>query len=325
MLAPASLSRFETEVTAVLVQVGQWLKAKNYSFTTVTPATHAAFLRNARRESACDLRDVFGWNLPFGNSLLPGYLLEQLLSSRLIEMCTSGQFKSKVRYATLGGLILPHSAFPTVENATVFLGPDTYRFAALIQRETAAIALEEAARILDVGCGSGAGGLVAAIGAQPHATSLTLADISTAALQFACASTELAGLSSVTFHQGDLFTGLPSASFDLIVANPPYLNDGARRLYRHGGGKWGEALSIRIVREGLPLLAPGGRLILYTGSCIAGGVDQLHNALQPVLSGQGFSWVYQEVDPDVFGDELQGPQYAGVERIAVVSLVVRKL
>src|SRR5690606_23767482 len=93
---------------------------------------------------------------------------------------------------------------------------------------------------------------------------LVLADINPAALPYAAANAAAAGLGSALCVQGDLFAPAPGA-FDLIVANPPYLVDGAARAYRHGGGALGSALSERIVHEGLPRLAPGGRLLLYTG------------------------------------------------------------
>jgi methylase of polypeptide subunit release factors len=113
-------------------------------------------------------------------------------------------------------------------------------------------------------------------------------------------------------------------AFDLIVANPPYLNDEEARTYRHGGGRWGEALSARILAEGLARLAPGGRLILYTGATIVAGADPLLELLQPHLEQCGWPWSYRELDPDVFGEELEQPAYRDAERIAAVALVVQR-
>lgn len=125
------------------------------------------------------------------------------------------------------------------------------------------------------------------------------------------------------FAQGDLFAAV-SGEFDFIVANPPYLNDSTERAYRHGGGKWGGGLSQRIVLEGLPRLAPGGRLVLYTGSAIAAGVDGLKQDLAEYLAALGWPWSYRELDPDVFGEELDEPAYTQAERIAAVALVVQR-
>jgi len=127
----------------------------------------------------------------------------------------------------------------------------------------------------------------------------------------------------VEFAQGDLFAAI-EGEFALIVANPPYLNDAAQRTYRHGGGRWGEGLSARIVREGLGRLAPGGRLVLYTGVAIVDGQDPLLQQLDSLLQARGWPWRYRELDPDVFGEELDEPPYAEAERIAAVALVVER-
>lgn len=318
-----------------LVQAGRWLQSQHYRFVTPTPATHAVVLgqRSQSRPLADDLRDVFGWNLPLAPGLLPADVLHRLQHAGMVQHAragpgadggaSAGLLRAAVRFSTLGPLILAHSPFPTVQNDAVFLGPDTYRFAALIRRELQARPLGRGARILDMGCGTGAGGLVAAHCAQVPAQQLVLADISAAALRCARAGAELAGLAGAQLCQGDLFSAVTGA-FDLIVANPPYLNDGAGRLYRHGGGRWGEALSLRIVREGVPHLAPGGRLVLYTGSAVSGGVDPLQRAFEAERAALGGSWSYEEIDPDVFGEELRHPAYAGVDRIAAVGLVVRR-
>ncbi|MNC68306.1 hypothetical protein D3C75_1188850 [compost metagenome] len=42
------------------------------------------------------------------------------------------------------------------------------------------------------------------------------------------------------------------------------------------------------------------------------------------LAGPAFSWMYKEVDPDVFGEQLLEPGYEQVERIAAVVLTVTR-
>jgi hypothetical protein len=54
------------------------------------------------------------------------------------------------------------------------------------------------------------------------------------------------------------------------------------------------------------------------------GRDPLLAALTPLLGQDGFSWRYWELDPDVFGEELDAPAYRQAERIAAVALVVQK-
>jgi len=36
------------------------------------------------------------------------------------------------------------------------------------------------------------------------------------------------------------------------------------------------------------------------------------------------SWTYEELDPDVFGEELERGVYTGADRIAAVTLTVTK-
>ena len=114
-------------------------------------------------------------------------------------------------------------------------------------------------------------------------------------------------------------------SVDLIVANPPYLVDAARRAYRHGGDELGTALATRIVAEGLPRLAAGGVMIVYTGAPVIADGDVFLHSIADLVERPGLHCEYTEIDPDVFGEELGRPVYAAVERIAAVGLVVRKI
>lgn len=309
-----------------LVLLGRWLQGKGYQFTTITPATHARV--NARNNAgmARSLRDVFGWSRPFEAGLLPLQATSWLRESGLLETLDkrSGLWRSKVRFSTLGESLYAHSAYPTSAADAVFFGPDTYRFVALIDAELSKQPLAAGARILDIGCGAGPGGMAAALNAQAFKPELVLADINPRALDFARANASLAGLTEAKFRQSDLFASL-SGRFDLIVSNPPYLVDASERTYRHGGGALGSGLSLRIVREGLPQLAPGGRLILYTGAPVVEGSDPFRDEVTPLLQQADVAFSYRELDPDVFGEELDTPAYANAERIAAVALVATKL
>ena len=302
--------------------LGRWLRGEGYRFTTVTPATHARVNARGEAQTARSLRDIFGWSRPFSMDLLPPEATGWLRESGLLEKVDGepGLWRSTVRFSTLGESLYAHSAYPTLDADAVFFGPDTYRFVALIEAELARQPLALGARILDIGCGAGPGGMVAALAAKAASPQLVLADINQRALNFACANAALAGLVDVTFQQSDLFSSLPGR-FDLIVANPPYLVDAGERAYRHGGGVLGSELSLRIVREGLPRLAPGGRLVLYTGAPIVEGGDPFKNAASALLRQAGATFSYREIDPDVFGEELDAPAYANAERIAAVALV----
>ena len=47
-------------------------------------------------------------------------------------------------------------------------------------------------------------------------------------------------------------------------------------------------------------------------------------AIRAQLNDSRWSWHYQELDPDVFGEQLLEPGYQPVERIAAVGLTVTR-
>ena len=82
-------------------------------------------------------------------------------------------------------------------------------------------------------------------------------------------------------------------------------------------------LSLRIVEESIDRLYPGGVLFLYTGTTIVDGVDQFFAAVRSRLEERDCDYTYEEIDPDVFGEELESAPYDRVDRIAVVALTIR--
>jgi release factor glutamine methyltransferase len=296
-----------------VLAVARELRRHDYSFVTVTPATHARIIARAEQvgeTAALTLRDVFGWNKPFERELLPSDMFAWMQRANIVERVGS-RFRSRLRFSSLQGRLFAHTSFPTDQADAVFFGPDTYRFCALLQRWA-----PRAARALDLGCGSGAGGISIADRTQQ----LVLADVNPRALELAAINAELAGCGAEV-QASDLLDDL-GGSFDLIVANPPYMRDPGARTYRDGGGGYGEALSVRIVREALPRLNPGGTLIVYTGSAIVDGIDTFEVAACAPLRQSGLHVQYEELDPDVFGEELTQANYERVERIAAVGMRV---
>jgi release factor glutamine methyltransferase len=300
--------------TSALIALGQALRESGYRFITPTPLTHQRVNQRPANRTAFDLAGAFGWSRPFAPELLPAAMRAHLEQAGCMIELPDGKVRSTIRFSTLGAQLFAHSAFPTDAPDSVFFGPDTYRFAQLL-----ALTARPAGRAIDLGCGSGAGGLSIADRVQ-H---LKLIDINPRALELARVNAALNGLANVEFAQGDLYAPV-SGEVDLIVANPPYLADDAGRAYRDGGAHLGTALSCRIVAEGIPRLRAEGQLILYSASPISQGRDLLWEQVEPLLDPELVTADYRELDPDVFGEELERPAYAGIDRIAVVALELFK-
>ena len=63
-------------------------------------------------------------------------------------------------------------------------------------------------------------------------------------------------------------------------------------------------------------------MLLYTGAAYIDDRAPLLEALEGECVAARASLELEEIDPDVFGDELDKPAYAGVERIAAVGAVI---
>ena len=133
-------------------------------------------------------------------------------------------------------------------------------------------------RILDLGTGSGCIGIACAH-AFPDAE-VVLSDVDPAALALAARNVELHQVGDrVSIVRADVFDGLPCATFDLIVSNPPYVNaaDFARMPaeYRHeperalAAGDDGLDIVHRILRGARQCLSNDGLLVGEVGSSAA--------------------------------------------------------
>ena len=301
-----------------LVPLVQAVRGLGYKFVTPTPATHARVNARVGGEEARNLRDIFGWNRRFQPGILPAGLFD-LMQAAGAAVPDGDGWRSTIRLASLGDDVFLHSAFPTTAPDAVFFGPDTYRFCAGVDAELAGGQVVN--RAVDICSGAGPGAV--AIARRRPGAEVLMADINASALAFSRINAELAGLPNLQAVHSNLLSDA-DGDFDLIVANPPYLNDKGERTYRHGGGSHGAALSLAIIDAAIPRLRPGGKLVLYTGVAILEGDDPFHDAAAGKLVGWEGSWRYREMDPDVFGEELDEPAYVDADRIAAVLLTVTK-
>jgi len=301
-----------TREDALLALLGE-LRSRNYRFTCVTPATHQRVIaRRLQREP--NLRDIFGWNRPFGPDQLAPEILVVLEQADCVEQA-GGQLRSRVRVASLDDHLFLHSSYPTDSAEAVFFGPDTYRFVSFIRAHSHD--LRSAGQIVDMGAGSGAGGIVAA-SLAPSAR-MELIDINPAAAELAGVNVTFAGVAA----EVALSDTVP-AGCDVVIANPPYMIDLDHRAYRDGGSIFGGEVALRWVTQALEALAPDGTMLLYTGAAIIDGRSPLCDRLHS-LSGQGKADIrIEEIDPDVFGEELDSPVYRDVERIAALGIRISK-
>ena len=302
---------------AALLELVLFLRDSDYRFSTVTPLTHARVNARPQAQMATDIAGVFGWSRPFGRDAVPEHILAVMRRADVLDEHGADMVRSRVRVSTMGALTFVHSAFPTTEADSVFFGPDTIRFVDAILRPLGERTTAPK-RVADVGCGAGPGGI--AVGAAVPGAEVTLLDINARALRYARVNAQANGVRADTYNS-DILSATEGA-FDFIVSNPPYLVDRSLRAYRHGGGRFGEGLSLRILVESLPRLAPGGTLLLYTGTAVVAGEDVFLSACRELLDATGLAWSYREVDPDVFGEELETPAYVDVDRIAAVVLTV---
>lgn len=155
-------------------------------------------------------------------------------------------------------------------------------------------------RIVDVGTGSGAIALTLAKElpmAQIHAT-----DISSGALEVARVNAARHELTSrIEFHSADLLHGLPPASLDIVVSNPPYVGESeedsvqleVRKFEPRNAvfaGRTGLEIIERLIPQAQAALKPGAWLVFEINGTIA---DQVRS----LLSG----WNEVEIRNDLQG------------------------
>lgn len=298
-----------------LVRLVSRLGELGYDFVTPTPRTHRRLMQRRPEARIGALRDIFGWNLPFERASLAPDLTVLLDEAEGLASC-GGLARSRFRVSRVGQALFVHSAFPTDEADAVFFGPDSYRFVRFLEPELPVCA----DRIIDMGAGSGVGAICAA--RRLTGARLTLVDPNPEALRLARVNARVAGLSVETVEAERLEA--VAGNIELLIANPPFIMDRRELTYRHGGDMLGAALSRDWALAAAARLKPAGRILLYTGSAIVDGRDALREALAAELPARGCAMRYEEIDPDIFPEQLGCEGYERVERIAAIGAVITR-
>lgn len=109
-------------------------------------------------------------------------------------------------------------------------------------------------RVLDLGCGCGVQGLLAA----QDAREVVGVDRNPRAIAFSRFNARLNGITHADFREGDLFEPAIRETFDQIVGNPPFVISPENRFRFRDGGMSGDHFCERIIRQVPDYLAPGG-------------------------------------------------------------------
>jgi len=195
---------------------------------------------------------------------------------------------------------------------------------------------------LDVCCG---GGLQALLSAR-HARRVVATDINPRAVAYAAFSARLNGLDNVEVREGDLFEPVGDDTFDLVVANPPFIISPDAAYAFRDSPLGGEEVSRRVVRGSAARLREGGLAFVLVGWAhrrdgdwaeplrpwVEGlGCDAWllrHTSADPLDYAVGFNRPLAPVDPEGYAAALHRwldyDQEQGIEAIGYGAVVLRR-
>lgn len=180
---------------------------------------------------------------------------------------------------------------------TLIPRPETER---LVELALAFLHPGRPAAVLDLGTGSGAVAL--AIARERPFSQVTAVDISPAALAVAAANGRRLQLGNVFFEHGDWFSSLGGRRFDVIVSNPPYIEDGDTHLAQ-GDLRFEPRLALASGPDGLDdirlIAAQAGQHLLPGGWLLLEHGWQQGAAVRALLAAAGF--VEVQTEPDLEG------------------------
>ncbi len=168
-------------------------------------------------------------------------------ASRIDLYCADGLFiATDHRY-----MFLPEDKLD--ENPVMYIGMDSLGLVCTAPRTTSN-------NTLDLCSGSGIQALVA----SRYSRHVTGVDLNPRAIRFARFNAQLNGIENAQFTLGNLYEAVAKQRFDTILANPPFVPSPSESLGFRDGGKSGEEILRRIIKEASAHLSTHGRLYIVT-------------------------------------------------------------
>lgn len=214
------------------------------------------YLRNKAPKDQLDvLIRLFLFNAPVEKATLLGLFpqddLDALVAMQLIRdvggnaVCDLALYECDGLFLATDAMVRP----PVGVNRVMPLYPESFEFVGSVSRKPVNSAL-------DLCTGSGVHALVA----SRHAGTVVAADINPRALRFSEFNAWFNGITNIQHCEGDLYGAIGDRTFDLILANPPYIpcTDSSPGENCYCGGRTGDVLWSAIVRGLEHHLRPGG-------------------------------------------------------------------
>ncbi len=195
--------------------------------TIESSLSDAANALSAASESPrLDAEVMLAWVLDASRSYLfahPGEALPDRQASDFSDAVESRENGEPVAYIT--GSKEFWSMQLNVSRDTLVPRPETET---LVEQALQRIPQDRACRVLDLGTGSGA--IAIAIASERPNAAIVATDSSSKALLVAKKNASLHELHNIIFLQGDWTEPVADQSFDVVISNPPYVNEDDPRL-----------------------------------------------------------------------------------------------
>jgi SAM-dependent methyltransferase len=202
--------------------------------------------------------------------------LSELIHAGLLQR-ENGQVRSLLQAQSYRGLIF-FSDFLHNDHADDFVlpvGPAGHYLAGLTIRKPVNSAL-------DLGCGCGVQALLAA----QHCTQVTATDVNPRALALTRLNADLNGVSNIEIIEGSFFEPVQGRSFDLVLANLPYVITPQNKLLYRDSIQPGDAGVRRLIRE-IPLYLAEDGYAQLLANWIHGKDESWWQTLKTTVEGQG--------------------------------------